>query len=120
MNTNLVKAIVAILNSDDSMSTKQSSLSSLMVRKRNESKKLILAIIQLLDQHIFPFKSSEKLRLYNVDEQSETMVSNLEYVVSHSTCNFFNAVCGEFLWWRRHKNRQSLQKMPWNWLRDSY
>lgn len=105
MNSKILREITHILNSEDTLRKKKSFLEQEIKRRRIHNKELFYTVSVLLSENILPIRNDEKLELYGLQRVSETAKKSLCSIIEKSSCQYFNATCGEFLWQSYHERK---------------
>lgn len=102
MNNDKIKAIVDILNQDDTNSRKRDLLREAKQSMSEVDQLTTVLVIELLTEHVLPFEPGRSIHIYELGAATESTYQNLKQILQDSECSYFNATCGELLWDHYH------------------
>ena len=101
MATLITSDILSVLNNVASLENKRIELMKMRKNKRGQNRHLIDSVCDMLKSYVLPLKHTDSLKIINKDF-SEKEYDQLKVIVLNSNCSYFNAICGEMLWTKKH------------------
>jgi hypothetical protein len=102
MNRTSIVAITNILNDENSLPEKRKKICEARKKRRGINRQVYLAVEGILSNLNLPIRPEDELNIYFLNNASEEVYSRLKSVHKQSSCNYFNAVCGEIIWEHFH------------------
>ncbi len=102
MTQTAIADITSTLNNDRSLLEKRNKICEGRKKRRGVNRHVYLAVEDMLSNLNLPIRPEDELNIYVLSSAPEEVYNRLKSVYHRSTCNYFNAVCGEVLWEHFH------------------
>ena len=105
MDTNFLGMVSSILNGDQSPSQKAKNLLAVSSSENPFNQKVALLVEDLCKEAVLPIAPSMSISVFSLSNADETVYHALSELLRASKNSYFNAVCGEILWWHTHDKK---------------
>lgn len=102
MDTNFLGMVSNILNGDQSPSQRAKNLLAVSSSENLFNQKVALLVEDLCKEAVLPIVPSMPISVFSLTNADETVYQALSELLRTSRNSYFNATCGEILWWHTH------------------
>ena len=102
MDTNFLDKVSSLLNSDLSPSQRAKCLLTVSDSDNPFNQKVALLVENLCKETVLPIVPSKQISISFLSNAEEPVYDALSELLRASRNSYFNAVCGEILWWHTH------------------
>ena len=102
MDTNFLGMVNSILNGDQSPSQRAKNLLAVSSSENLFNQKVALLVEDLCKEAVLPIAPSMPISVFSLTNADENVYHALSELLRTSQNSYFNATCGEILWWHTH------------------